>query len=47
MWKNRKEYIAPLEDVDREWNVRKHASRSRRVGPVGILYIGYLHQKWK
>lgn len=29
--------------VDREWKVRKQAFKLCRVGPVGILYIGYLH----
>lgn len=31
-----------LEFVDKEWNVRKDASRLCNVGPTGILYIGYL-----
>lgn len=32
----------PLEGVARQWNVKKQASRSSNVGPVGILYMGYL-----
>jgi hypothetical protein len=31
-----------LECVDKEWKVRKEASRLCNVGPTGILYIGYL-----
>lgn len=31
-----------LEGVASKWYVRKHASTSFNVGPVGILYIGYL-----
>jgi hypothetical protein len=34
--------VLPLEGVARQWNVKKHASRSFNVGPVGILYMGYL-----
>jgi hypothetical protein len=30
-----------VKGVDREWNVKKQASRFCRVGPVGILYMGY------
>jgi len=30
-----------LQGVARQWNVKKHASRSFNVGPVGILYMGY------
>jgi len=33
----------PLIGVEREWKVRKQASKSFKVGPVGIRYIGYLH----
>lgn len=35
-----------LKGVEREWKVKKHASRFCRVGPVGILYMGYLHQEF-
>lgn len=31
-----------LECVDKQWKVRKEASRLCSVGPTGILYIGYL-----
>lgn len=37
--------VLPLEGVARQWNVKKHASRSFSVGPVGILYMGYLQSK--
>jgi hypothetical protein len=37
--------ILPLEGVARQWNVKKHASRSFNVGPVGILYMGYLQSQ--
>lgn len=33
--------IVPSGAVDNEWNVKKQASRSCRVGPVGIRYMGY------
>jgi hypothetical protein len=33
---------SPSGAVDNEWNVKKQASRSCRVGPVGIRYMGYL-----
>ena len=36
-----------LECVDNEWKVKKDASRSRSVWPIGILYIGYLHPNSK
>lgn len=29
--------------VASKWKVKKQASKSRNVGPIGILYIGYLH----
>jgi hypothetical protein len=31
----------PSAGVDSEWNVKKQASKSFNVGPVGILYMGY------
>ena len=37
--------VLPLEGVARQWNVKKHASRSFNVGPVGILYMGYLQSQ--
>lgn len=33
--------IVPSGVVDNEWNVKKQASRSCSVGPVGIRYMGY------
>lgn len=32
---------SPSGVVDNEWNVKKQASRSCSVGPVGIRYMGY------
>lgn len=32
--------------VEREWYVKKQASKSFNVGPVGIRYIGYLQFQW-
>jgi hypothetical protein len=36
-----------LEFVDKEWKVRKDASRLCNVGPTGILYIGYLETRFQ
>ena len=37
----------PVEGVCSVWYVRKQASKSFNVGPVGIRYIGYLEHEIK
>jgi len=37
----KKQESSPSGAVDNEWNVKKQASRSCSVGPVGIRYMGY------